>query len=302
MSENLLSNQINSINASSKESYNRLEFPMVKNPVGNNTLAATELARTAKHYTFNPTNDTFIPKTAKHNLIKKQYYKTYNHIWKKMGLPKELMPKIIFRDFSATKIFFGYSFPKGHIAIPESIEKLDYIKKIGKDKFLLAHECGHAKQIFDIVRLYGSEKLKQILLNSVQNDSEFDYIIDNFNQKYYDKVRKTMGRLDQNSPEGKKAAQFAEALAKYKSPRKIISKYEKAPFWGKLILFAKYKKTMWSYKHNLLETDANNSAKRVCCLTFPNKINALKENAIKVYNIVSESVKKSQTIKHLRLR
>lgn len=302
MSSELISKQVNPLYLSNRVSVDsnppkQIVLPASEPqiPVKTNKLPlAAPSTETLKSLGCHQSNDSFVLKNPLLTPTQKYYYKLYNQIWKDTGLPKELMPKAVFKELSSAKIVFGYSFPKGYIAIPKAEERLQHVTFIGKDKFLIAHECRHVRQAFNIARLYGSDKLKEILLNKSHSGNERAYIEKNFNKKFYDKVIKKMGKLDPNSLEGKEAARFAEALSKYKGPFKIAGKYKKSSLIGKLKLYAKYKKTFWEYNHNLLETDANNAAKRFKPSAVKNALKTAKHGALSFFLTVVAAVKKKR--------
>ena len=172
---------------------------------------------------------------------RKEIKKTYNELWEELKLPRNLKPPLQFRAMLSE---MGFSINEYMIFVNKNKSplKMRIQNKSGLSKFLLAHEIEHVKQIWEIIRLLGAENFIK----------EFNTDNDDFkNVKKYKLIEKTLGKISPNTPEGKEALSYWEALKKYTNVEKAYKLFSIQEFID-----------FFKYKNNNLEKNACNASKK----------------------------------------
>ena len=87
----------------------------------------------------------------------------YNNLWKQLGLPENLKPRIQYKAMLSNMAFSIQDY-KIYVEKRLSLFKMNIRNKSGKNRSILRHEIEHVKQIWDIVRLVGADNMAEELI------------------------------------------------------------------------------------------------------------------------------------------
>lgn len=184
-----------------------------------------------------------------------QIRKTYNQLWEELGLPTKLKPILQFRSIYSE---MSFNLTKYAIIVNKNTPKrtLKVRNITGENKATLRHEIEHVLQIWDIIRLKGTQKIAEDLKISSNR----------FIRKAR-KVEKILGKHTPKSPQVENAKKYYNAIMNYTScnktyPRISIKEYT----------------DYYKYYNNDLEKGARRAAKKYT----PNIFTVIKET-IKEY-------------------
>lgn len=168
----------------------------------------------------------------------------YNNLWKELGLPENLKPRIQYKAMLSNMAFSIQDY-KIYVEKRLSPFKMNLRNKSGKNKSILRHEIEHVKQIWDIVRLVGADNMAEELGTNLKwlNIEVSPSLLKNFQE-----IEKTLGKILPSSKEYVKAQQYLKALRNYP---------DTSQYYG---ISIKELREHIKYKNNLLEKEARNEA------------------------------------------
>lgn len=135
----------------------------------------------------------------------------YNDLWKNLGLPENLKPRIQYKAMLSTMAFSVQDYM---IYVQKRLSpfKMSLRNKSGKNKSILRHEIEHVKQIWKIVRLVGADNMaKEFNTNLKWLNIEVSPSL----LKKFQEIEKTQGKISPSSKEFAIAQQYLEALRSY---------------------------------------------------------------------------------------